>query len=700
MKTTAAPQPNLFRLAIALCALAVAARAQSSPATTPESVVQLGTIDVTGRRETAYTPPLTAQGGKASLPLDENPQSIGIVSEAFLADLRPLKLEDALVSVSSVATGGSYSDWDYLRVRGFEITPNDLYIDGLRSGGGWVSNNIETFGLERIEILKGPAALYGSGSAGGLVNLVSQRPSNTTFGRLDFTIGSDDFVEASLDLNRPLDSQKNVLFRLAGYIRDRNSSIDYVGSQRRQIAPSLTWKISDATTLTLLTSYHRSDGRLAWPLPAAGTILPNPNGKISSDLYTGEPDTNNAEDRATRIGAELTHIFNDRFTFQQSVRYEDIRNLGDRFLYPGYLSADESTLYRYWWTWDESAHAFISDSRFTARFGRENFQHVVTAGADYYRRQHDATYVFNWTDGVPLNLFTPAYGATLPPAAGGYAASDRTELTGLYAQDHVTFAHGLTLTFGGRYDFTKIDAERDEALTSRIGATWAYRDDSTAYVNFSESFNAQAGTTVAGTPLQPETGRTFEFGLRQRYLAGRLHTTAAVYEITRRNLATGDLTHPGYYLTTGEQRSRGVEFDARYALNHHWEVLAAYAYIDATVTGDTTIPIGSRLAGVPHHLLNLWTKYTVSTGPLRGLGFGLGFNTTTAQPGDRSYAAPFDLPGYTLWRAGLYYERGPFSMQLNVTNLFDREYYAGSYDRLYVLPGDSRSIRASVGWKF
>lgn len=106
------------------------------------------------------------------------------------------------------------------------------------------------------------------------------------------------------------------------------------------------------------------------------------------------------------------------------------------------------------------------------------------------------------------------------------------------------------------------------------------------------------------------------------------------------------------------------------------------------------------MAGVPLHTFSAWTKYTVQGGALRGVGFGLGATHYSAQDGDRGYTTDFELPAYTLWQAALYYTRGPFSAQLNVTNLFDEEYYAGAYDALYVMPGEPRLVRLSASWTF
>ena len=273
-----------------------------------------------------------------------------------------------------------------------------------------------------------------------------------------------------------------------------------------------------------------------------------------------------------------------------------------------------------------------------------------------------------------------------------------TEITGLYLQDHIQLPSRITVTVGGRYDFAEAGGQKDTDFTPRAGGTWEFVPDAILYTSYSEAFNPQTGS--AGEALSPETGENIEVGLRNAFLGKKLYTTAALFQITRANVATASPIVGGPTVTTGEQRSKGVELDARYTPVVGLELLAAYAYTDTEILEDNTLPVGARMPGVPLHTFGAWSKYTLQNGALRGLGFGLGTSYYSAQEGDRSYTAPFELPGYVLWNTALYYTRGRFSTQLNVANVFDNEYYSGAYDRLYVMPGDPRQIRLSASWTF
>lgn len=665
----------------------------SDAADASDSVVALDQVDVNTTRADPYAVPEDTSIGKSTIPVARNPQAITVVPRALLDDISAVRLEDAIRGVAGVQTGGYYNNWDYFRIRGFAADFN-TYIDGLRGGNGMGE---ELFGLEQLEVVKGPAALYGSGPLGGLVNLLSKRPTDAAFTKLGVTVGSYGYYESTLDFNQPLNADKTVLFRLSSLYREQESAIDNVESRRVYVAPSVTWKITPATSLTILSRYRDFEGTFDMPLPAAGTVLPNPNGRISSDFYTGVAGSNQGAEVYRQIGYSLTHEFSENVKFSQNFRYDRYKQTWEDLLYPWYFPEPYNTIhllpYDYYQKWNDTA----LDTRVDATIEQGRVTHQLTAGVDYFRKNlaNSSSYGVGF---LPLNLYQPDHDNFIWPAMTPLAyGGSMTEITGLYLQDHLKLPGNVTITVGGRYDFTETSGPHDKAFTPRAGGTWEFAPGMIAYASYSEAFNPQSS---ASGPLDPETGDNREAGLRSTFLGGRLATTVALYQVTRQNVATADSLFPEVSITTGEQRSRGIELDARYAPVKGWEILAAYAYTDTEITADNTLPFGARMAGVPLHTFDAWTKYTQQAGPLRGLGFGLGATYYSSQDGDRLYATRFELPGYLLWKAALYYDHGPLSAQLNVTNLFDKEHYAGAYDDLYVMPGEPRLIRASVTWKF
>lgn len=701
MKKPSTLNPCILRFGATLLAWAAVARAETIA--TEGETESLEKVEVTDTRSQAYTAAAAPSSSKLDLPLLENPQNIQVIPRSLLDDQHAVTLDDALGNVAGVTTGGYYENWDYYRIRGFAADFNS-YIDGLRGPNGMGE---ETFGLEQVEVIKGPASsLFGQGPLSGLVNLVSKHPRDEFFARTELTYGSSDFREASLDLNTPLGRGHTLLLRLPVLFRDHDSFVDYAHLRTTYFAPALTWKPTSATTITFLGKYKKNDVVHAMPLPAEGTILPNPNGPIPLDRYVGEPDSNKAYEESGQIGYELSHRFADHIMLRQNLRYDRVVQGWRDLLYPSFLGADHRTLYlypyNYWQDWRDLA----VDTRLEVALHTGAVSHQLVGGVDHYRKDYGARWqTIDFSDPAAytsLDLYAPDYGPAVLAYQPISASRSETRNTGFYLHDHLQLGHGVTLTAGGRYDLAKTDGVEQKKFSPRLGATWEFHPNAALYANYSESFNPQGASmlTANNQPVAPETGENWEAGVKTAAADGRLTATLAVFQLTRQNVATADLTHPGYYLLSGEQRSRGVEFDGRFSPAPGWELTAGYAYTDARITHDNTLPVGERTNGVPYNAITAWTKYTFPHGALHGFGVGLGARYYSAQVGDETHTQYFEIPPYTLVEAALYYQHGRFTAQLNVKNLFDRTYYSGAYNALYVLPGTPRTLQGSIGWNF
>ncbi len=180
------------------------------------------------------------------------------------------------------------------------------------------------------------------------------------------------------------------------------------------------------------------------------------------------------------------------------------------------------------------------------------------------------------------------------------------------------------------------------------------------------------GTTFEGEQFKPERGTQYEVGIKAD-INNKLSATLALYDLTLSNVLTAD-TRPnvppnsfsiqtgeqrsrGVELTvgTGEQRSRGVELTVGGEILPAWNVIAGYAYTDATVTNDADSSlIGNFLSLVPKNSFNLWTTYEIQNGSLQGLGFGLGLFYIGERQGDLGNT--FQLPSYLRTDAALFYK--------------------------------------------
>jgi iron complex outermembrane recepter protein len=662
----------------------------------------LETVVVTGTKT-------KVESSKAPIPLIETPQDIQVVPSALIADQHDLTITDALRNVAGVMSGGYYSDYDYFRMRGFDSS-GYIYQDGLLYDGA-VTVNAELYGLEQIEVMKGPSSsLYGEGALGGLINLVSKHPQDANFATLTASYGSFGSYEGDFDGNAQLTDSLDG--RLVGVIRHAGMFTQHAkGEDRIYIAPSAKWEIDANTELTVLTSFQHDHENAAFPLTYIGAVVPGPTGtRYTIDRYTGEPGqhTDLIMSHRDAVGYEFSHRFSDVFTFKQDLR--NVWNGGnwDNVMYTADLDPDGRTLERYPYSAQFQSWVFGVDSRMEATFTTGPIEHTAVAGIDY------ESYLAHWTQEqidygdpasyMPLDLYDPVYGTPLPSYASTSSARVLSRSTGYYIQDHAKWGD-FTLTFGGRYDTARtgdswsgtFSSHTDNKFVPRVGATYEVVPQTVVYASYSESFLPQAGSTVAGDALKPETGQQYEAGVKSTIM-DHLDLTASIYQLTRQNVITTDPLHPDFSTQTGEQQSKGVELDADAHIMDGWDAILTYSYVNARVTKDTTIPIGDHPLDIPPQSIGLWTKYVVQDGPLHGFGIGGGVYNYAHEEGDLPNT--FKLPHYTLVNGVLSYDFGPAEVQFNVQNITNVRYFTGSYSDTYVQPGAPRNYNIALSWKF
>ncbi len=216
--------------------------------------------------------------------------------------------------------------------------------------------------------------------------------------------------------------------------------------------------------------------------------------------------------------------------------------------------------------------------------------------------------------------------------------------------------------------------------------------------SYSESFEPVSGSGLNGQPFDPSRGKQYEAGVKYVPKDMPVVVTAAVYQLTKDKNLTADPANQAFSIQTGEIRSRGLELEAKAAVNANINVTAAYSYTDAEYTHDTVFN-GKRPAEVPRNMASLWADYTFHETALSGLTVGAGaryigstvsYYKTDTSTGNKNDA--FNVAGYALMDATVKYDLARFglpgsSVGVNVNNLFDREYVSSCYSRIRLLLG-------------
>lgn len=647
-------------------------------------------------------------GTKSDLEIVDVPRAISIVT----ADEIRNRVADDLTDIfqytagfNGDAYGGNSLSRVYSNVRGF-LTYQ--YLDGMKlHDSNW---GVEPFGLERAELLKGPgSSLYGQGSPGGIINLISKRPSDTATGELALQVGSHERVQGMFDVAGPISD--SLSYRLTGVARDAETQIDHTQDDRYYVAPALTWRPSERTELTVLGSFQSDPNLTVFQyLPRVGTITPSRFGYVPRETFTGEPGFDDLSIDRIQLGYLLQHRFNDLLSLRHNVRYTDL-DITARYLQAGAVAADQRTVPRTRVNSEFEIEVFQTDNQLVFDFQTGVIEHQATVGIDY---ASIPTYQGTGSGAGPmLDLYAPVYGASLVMPPITTARDQDFEQLGIYAQDQLSVGI-VSLLLGVRRDDASSETKTrnpitgvaaatvkqdDEANSGQAGISVHFANGLVPYANYAKSFQPTAGSDFFGRPFDPSTGEQFEVGLKYQPPGTAMLFTAAWFEVVQENVRTNDLAHPGFAIQTGEVTAKGVELEGKISLAQGLNLSAAYTYLDNEVTRSTTATLNKAPPGRPEHQGSLWVDYSLPFVP--GLTVGGGVRYVGESFGDGTNT--FEVPGYTLVDALLRYDLGSaaeglegWSVSANASNLSDKRYVVNCDANSQCFYGQGRIARLTV----
>jgi len=653
---------------------------------------------------------------KTDAPIMSTPGSVAVITREEIDVRRAQSIRD-LVRYAPGVYFSNDNDFRFqpLKARGFDI---EQYLDGLRlQGAPFGVARIDPWFLDRAEIITGPASvIYGAASPGGILNMVSKRPTETPFAEVSLQTGSFDRIQGAFDVGGPVDKDKKLLYRVTGLGLNANTQVDHIGEQRFAIAPAWTWRPDIDTTITFLTSYRQDPkGGAFMLLPIQGTLVPGTYGQIPRNFFGGDLNYESLKYKQATLGYEFEHRFDDVFTVRQNVRY-----LHDELNYvevqpngfvttgagPTLRLLDGRTINRNYFSTNENLNTFAADNQLQAKFNTGPLQHTVLAGFDYQRFDFNNFARFAPTN--TLDILAPNYTQNIAVPTSVFQNLDQhLQQRGVYLQDEAKLGR-LTVLGGVRYDWAKGSTlaqnlgtppirNNDEKPTGRIGAIYNFDNGIAPYVSYSTSFQpTRVGTLLNGQPFRPTSAEQIEGGVKYQPPGTNLMFTAAVYDLKQQNVPT-TITGPGIPPNTtaqvGEVTSRGFEGSVVGSPLPGLSLRGQYSYLDNRITGAQDVNFGKVLANTPMHTASLWANYLVQSGPATGFGFGGGVRyvhdmyTTDANnltvptivPGVSVLANR--IPSSTTFDAALSYDFGMrykewkgLSAALNVNNVFDKTY--------------------------
>jgi len=669
-----------------------------------------------------YAAKQSKTGTKTDTPLIKTPQSIAVVSKQQMEDMDVQSVAESLRYTPGVVTEyrGASNLNDEMFVRGFYYVPR--YLDGLFFGSGLSYSKLNPYLLERVELLSGPSSvLYGQANPGGLVNMVSKKPTDTPLHEVELTVGNRDHFGASFDVSDKVPGSDSLSYRLVGTGLTTHLQEDFTKQKTFAVAPSVTWSPSDQTTLTVLGGYQNEpDAGFRNFLDAAGTVTPIAGyGYVPRDFFVSDPNYERFTREQAWIGYEFEHEINDTFTVRQNVRYQSLQYEQNTLVW-GYTSPDPDTGFntivnRVASGGTDKVDQFVIDNQVQADFDTGAAQHTLLAGLDYRDLSREYRWGRSWA--VPtIDLTNPQYGGfdydslVLDPSS---SEDTKAKQAGLYLQDQIEIGQ-LNLSVGGRYDWAKTDIDDllgsknytydDHAFTWRAGAIYNFDNGIAPYVSYSTSFEPSLTAPGAGQDaFKPTTAEQYEVGVKYAPEGRNVLLTAAYYDLTQNDVVMGKwVGGQSVYSQIGKIHNRGLELSARGEVNDNLSLIASYAYIDSEIVESVeTDTIGKMPARVPGHQAALWATYAFASGPLNGFTAGAGLRYVGKSWGDDQNS--FSVDAATLIDASLSYDFAAInpdwdgtSLKINVKNLADKTFVASCANSTACFYGEGRTVTATL----
>ena len=685
-----------------------------APALQAETLAIPATSVNSSYEEQSYKASESKTALKIDAPLRDIPQTVNVVPQSVIKDQGAQSMEDVLKNVPGIGLSNGDGQRDQVTIRGFSAI-GDMYVDGLRDDALYYR---DLSNVERVEVVKGPAAvLYGRGSSGGLINSVSKKPNFSPVQEVGVSFDSEGKRRTQFDAGWADQQQGDKAFRITGALEDSDTFRDDGYIDRKAIAPTAYFKLSDDLDLTVGATYLYDKRLIDFGIPALGDRPVD----VDRDKRFGaaDPDDDYARSEVFSFTAGVDYRLNDDFTLSNTSRYY-------------HYDLDRNNTLA-----DSSPTRFVtgSNGELLVKLNRGNVQRTEDGWFNQTELKHQAQLAgmnHNLLYGVELgrqvkdqSVFSQNNVAQVPVFRDGlvdvpFQANKQTakgtttqDTAGFYVQDLIELAPQWKALVGVRYDV--FDQEYADDLSganlSRTDTTWSPRvglvfqpdQIQSYYVSVSRSYQPSSEVFALSTGnqgLEPEETTNYEVGAKWDLLDSRLAVTAALFRLERTNMKTTDPANPANLVLAGEQRTDGFEATVSGQLTDKWQVYGGFAFLDAEITKSNSKTNGVPNEGqtptlTPRTSANLWLVRSLSETWRVGMG---------ANYVDERYTSLDNvvvMPSYTTVDAALLYNQPKWDAALRLRNVFDRDYYASAHGSVdLITPGAPRTLELSTNYRF
>jgi iron complex outermembrane receptor protein len=682
-------------------------------------------------------------------PLIEIPQNIKVVTGQLIADQQVFDLVDGVTRNVSGTTRTGHWDAQYANIstRGTTIP---AFRNGMNMKMPWGPLTEDAATIERVEFIKGPSGfMMANGEPGGIFNIVTKKPTGENRSSATLSGGGFGLARAAVDLDGKLSKDGRLLFRFNAAAQTKGSYNKYNYTDKYVVAPVISYQVDSNTLITAEYTTQHVEAQ------ALGTYGFSPKGLGDTDpsFFLGDPTLDPAKLYDHNATLYFNHKLDGSWKVNGQVAYVKYGLAGGT---PWMTSiAPNGDMRRNVNISEELAISKNAQLSLMGDIRTGSVVHRVMTGIDFGNlktwgdfasvQQSDLQLAGNAT----FNIYNPTYGtlANIPVFDRSKSIQVRSALpanisyltnvsyTGVYVQDEIRMLEEkLRLTLAGRYTHavtvgrTNLAQISDNAFSPRVGLSYSILKDFSAYGLYDQSFLPQGGQDYEGNNFKPVRGNNIEFGLKKDWFDGKWNATAAVYQITKKNVLTADpraglQIAPGppatFYPTNirvqvGEQQFKGLELDIAGEIVSGLNVILNYAFTDTKVSKDNNpLYVNRPVPGAVKHITNGWLSYRLRKPGFFLNGFGLtgGYQIQMSR-NSGTIAIPMKLPQYYRFDAGASYEKGKIGLSFLVNNLLDRRLLTqGSYTKLAAETATSvsyytyiyevpRNARLSLTYKF
>ena len=648
------------------------------PVSAESRILPPGQTEGTG----SYTSTMSTIGSKLPVSNREIPQSLSVVTRQRIEDQNMKTMGDALEKTVGVTVAPGFAEYDGVLIsRGYSVST--IQVDGVVNSYSFAEQARDLVMYDSVEVLRGPSGLFtGAGEPGATINLVRKRAQPEFGVQANAFAGSWNYKRGEIDVTGPLVESGHIRGRLVSAYEDRNWFSDDAEMMRRVFYGTFDFDLSDLTTLTVGSSYARTDALPMSTMPA----YTNGNFLNISRSHSLRQDWEYTDYAGGDAFVELVQKLDEGWKWKSILRYA---NEGRSFKYTvgtnGVNPATNQSTFRTTQN-DNAQERATADTNLSGSIELFGRKHDFVFGADYEEEWGEATQYANGANFI-VNVFNPPTIAE-PNLAITQVNRSGERQAGLYSQgrfrlnDWFSFIGGSRYTYWNTWNQTDFPTEGERTgrsvrhqITPYAGVVADLTNEVSVYASYTDIFQPQSARQVSGEYLDPRIGAQYEIGTKGEFYGGDLTASAAVYRIQDKNRALTDPDNVGFSIPAGEILTRGFEFEVGGRPSRNWDIHAGYNYNISEYVSDTTNPGGNAQTQQPHHTFTLWGNYTFREGELRGLSLGAGAHVVSSFGIARNNIPVYE-DGYMRFDARVAYQLTEnVTASLTLENLTDEYYY-------------------------